>query len=333
MYRAYPRWIERKIPTISIRVNELAQPNPLKVINNFNAHLGHLSIFQIENYLKQISKGNYASPRDALQMLKRTVEDRKSRMMRDRRNAKKLKAKLIEQHAETIKDVVRRAIKYFLPLILNSKPYKLSETAKRYSRFILIKICQLLRQNVPERNSENIVENVLIKIADKIALLMIRFIDESNFKNPPTFNIQTCKALMKKCYPIELIESEERNESNGEDIEEENENDEDQEKGEDGESDGKEASDNADVERKLSFLRASQIDFSGIKCNDDEEQAQKQAEKASKAAAKEDRKRTRDKAKKAKKDAKNKGKEPMKDDCRGDINKKPQWNIEWVDRN
>lgn len=341
--RPWPKWVERKIHPCSLRVNELSEPNMLRLLNNFDFHLDHLSIFQIENYLKKITKGDYTTPEAALHMLKQSVQDRQKSVCRQRKEEKKFNEKLAEKHADDLKQIASCAIKHFEDIILDPQPLKPSEELTKYSEVILGNICRLLRQNVPSRDSENFKEQILCKIADKVAFCMIEFIKQSDFKNPPTFKIKTCEQFIKKCNPIEEIQREDKSFSSDGDVEGDqvqSKTDLGKENNDKAQGSGlnKQASNTSpvDKERKLSFLRLSQINFDGLNCGEENEKAeemraQRATERAAKSAAKASRKLGRQNAKKAK-NAKKGGEGAQDDDCLGNADKRPQWEVEWVDR-
>jgi hypothetical protein len=333
--------------------------------------LHHLNIFQIESFLNKLFRTKYQTPEETLKIIKQSIRERQLRIRCQRKEMKRLCNKLDKKRTETATNYSNYIVKTFRPFIVNDQVIPLTGVAAEYSDSILRQICQLMKQNVPERNSCDLAERILCKIADKISFWMINFLDSSNFKKIE--NSCNDANFMKNCYPIEDYYPHDGPESIvNEQIETEIISESEGSKDSVAEETQIELTDL--TEPKLSFLRQSQVIFDENECRELFERInQYQKDKAEKAAggggektgefsAGKSRKTKRkendnqnkiEKNDKKKKDAdKSKEKNKKKPEanaaeqtkrvrlpgdsdplgCYGNVNKKPQWEVEWIDR-
>lgn len=201
---------------------------------------------------------------------------------------------------------------------------ELTADGAKYSDVILIQLCKLMKQNVPLRNSCDIVDKIFIKIADKTAACMMEFIECSVFRNLEQCELDSecinehlnSNYPVEDCYPQEIEEAESEYEDASENL-----------------AQSFEASSSSIPEpliekEKMSFLSLSKVIVDQKYCHELLDQFENiQEEMAKQAVQKSTKKAARAAKRQVEKDKKNK-----KDDCLGDVNKKPQWQVEWVDK-
>lgn len=300
----------------------------MRVVNTFDDHLKHFSVFQIESCLKKIYRANYKTPSEAFGTMKQATKERCARVQRQKQEMRKLNSKLDEMRQETLRNLCRHISKCFGPFVQLNQPVELSEEAAQYSNVILVQICQMIRANA-RRNSEDIIQRLLCNFADKMGFWMAQFIEGSGFKTlrQNAFDdsgcmqkfLKTCQSPLE-CRPREDID--EKPSDTEEAAEEAPEDDSDTYLSADDEMKAP-----TDGGPKLSFLRLSQVKIDPAECQEANARfSSLRAQKGSKKAVSIQKKKNR-----GVNVAKRNAKKPNLD-CFGNVNKMPQWEVEWVDR-
>lgn len=321
----YPRWVEKTIEPASCALNQLAQPRRLRVLTTFDQHLHHMSICQIEHFLDKIFKVNYQTPEEALRMIKQTVSDRKMRIQRQRREINSLRNSLNERKKD-VGCLTTRFIDNIRTTMSSNQPTEATGEAEGYSDAILARICQLMKQPLPQKGSKSLIDRLLCNFAEKISFCMAEILDDDRTTNNSDEN-RCIDSYKKKCFAIEdfyprvpqspsTITEVDEVEGANEVIKQVSED-----------------TDEAVSEQLLSFLRKSQIIIDTEKCqqlsNVVENLQKVNEEKMIKKATK---KVERAKAKKLYEAKKNKALTGNSKECLGNVDQKPQWEVEWIDK-
>lgn len=288
---------------------------------------------QLENILDKMFKSNYQTPAEALRSIKQIVKDRKTRIQRQREEIKRLR-KMNDKKMEEAEKLTSRAIDNFKEIILSDQEVILDEHAARYSDAILAQICHIMKQEIPQRTSTCLTDRTLCKIADKIACCMAASL--SGLYKARSDESNECKGKgEKKCFEIQDYYPRDVSEtvSSTTTIAETEE----LEAPEVTELDGDSGAEEAGAQKKLSFLRKSQIQVNRSECerlfnvmeNYHEEKAQKLIMKSKKKQERDNAKNLR-KAKRER--AKRESSTGSATDCFGDVNKKPQWEVDWIEK-
>lgn len=305
----YPRWAEKTIEPASCALNQLAQPKNLRVLKTFDEHLHHMSICQIESFLDKIFKVNYQTPEQALRMIKQTVRDRQMRIQRQRREIKSLR-KCLTERKKDVGCLTARLIDNIRTTMSSSR------STDRYSDAILARICLLMKQPVPQKNSKSLIDRLLCNFAEKISNCMAEILDSNR-----TMELDGNRCIdsdKKKCFAIkdyyprmpqspstitevDVEEPEEVIEQVADEV--------------------------------VPFLRQSQINIDKEKCQQlfsvietiQKIKEEKVVEKAKKKAE-------RVKAKNLYKAKKEKALRGNSKECLGNVDQKPQWEVEWIDK-
>lgn len=321
----YPMWAERKIPLCTAKVDELARPKPHQLLDTFDQHLNHLSILQIENFLSKMYRKEYKTPKETIQIFTQCLMERRKRAGRQRKALRKMKFKMQRRALEaTSKDAINFVRRHISTNRPSSNPTCTADNNKnvvKYSDVILLQLCKLMKQNMPTRNSCDLIGRIFINIADKLAVTMAEFIECSGLLkiDQPEINTECIKGHQKNCYPIDdCYEASSDDEVTSEDeFEDSVEN-----------LDIPSSSNQSVHEPTMSFLRPSQIIVDKEDCKNMFGQLANlkrlQAEK--------------DAVKTAKRDARAKARAAMKkkkdgsQDCYGNVDEKPQWHVEWTEK-
>jgi hypothetical protein len=256
----------KKLPSCTTHINDLAQPNLLRVLQTFDQHLHHMTIFQIENFLNKLFP-ECQTPMETRQMIKRAIKEQKMRICRKQKEARKLRKKLNLKHAEEMPKLMAKVVESFRQFVLSDDEIELSDDAKKYSETILIEICRFMKQKVPQNDSRDVAEKALMRISDRIAIWMEDFVDQSGYKEiKSTYDESNCaKEMRKNCIPIDdyyprfgdIIKEVEEEEKDSESVSEEEE--------------FHEISNSQSPTKspsKISFLRASQIKLRDGECEE-----------------------------------------------------------------
>lgn len=315
-------WKSKKITPASLHVKELSNPKRLHLQQTFKEHLDHLSMIQAQNFLDRIHKKDYQTPREAVAMMKSKVKQ-----------SKQQKSCRIQQPENfcCIENFSQITLDKFREFLTDFQQHPLSEDPAKYSDVILRQLCDLMRQHVPEKDSCCLIDRILCKIADKFAKMFATFIEKSSFRDIEPSN---CEGATRKCFSIEdfvPLVPEESSSSVKSEIEEQD------EVQTAIQSEAQISLEEPETEKKLSFLRKSQIHLNPGDCNEistklaiyQKQKEERDNRKAKRAALK------RELARKARQDKKKKNRKGNDGvfDCYGNINKKPQWVVEWVDKN
>ena len=368
----------------------------MQVVETFDQRLPNLNISEIERFLNKIFRSGYQTPKEALFFIKKSIKDRKTRIRCQNAELKKLNNNLMRKRSEVAVNYSDYFVKCFRPYIIGDQFISLTGDGAKYSESILRQICRLMKQNVPERGSCEVVDQIFCQIADKIASWMLTFIEKSGFMKIDGHAPETSGCL-EDSYPIEDFYNQEPVEAS------------DSESINDGDSEDDQINVNqvVDLQPNASdlFLRQSQVVVDPNDCaalfakitkyqnekiqredeehlfeagnlvsgSSDADKKKKEREKKKKAAKKPKKEATgkdgkgKDGKKKGKKDGKKKDKDEKKSkkskkdgkggkekkkgdkgkkggrnhsdsdsdefDCYGDVEKKPQWHVEWVDHN
>ncbi|CRK91344.1 CLUMA_CG005017, isoform A [Clunio marinus] len=327
----FPRWIEKKIPPCTNLINSLAHPKMHKLLETFQTHLHHLSIFEIESFLKKMFEKDYLTPEEVFRSTKQTNIENKVRAQRRLKKMKKLCRRIECQSKKEEQNYIKNIIEKLTCSTLNQQ--ESHEPQSKLTEDILTQICLIMKQKVPQKNSHDLIGQIFYKLANKIASSLEDLITESGFKIISSNDNFECDAGKRKnCLEIVQYQSEvsERNENESETKEYESEEDTESDEDSDGEFDQSKDNQNdelEEIERKISFLNNSQVNFDVDECRELLNKAEALlAAIAKRAEGKAARKAKRDAVKKAKK--KNKG--GM--ECLGNVNRKPQWQVEWSEK-
>lgn len=327
----YPRWVDKTIEPASCALNQLAQPRTLRVLTTFDEHLHHMSICQIEHFLDKIFKVNYQTPEQAIRMIKQTVNDRKMRIQRQRREIKSLR-KCLNERKKDVGCLTTRFIDNIRTIMSSNEPTEADGEAEKYSDVILARICQLMKQPLPQEGSKSLIDRLLCSFAEKISYCMAEILDDDDRTNNSEEN-RCVDSDTKKCFAIKDFYPHvplSPSTTSEVDVEEAD------EVVEQVAEDAKHA-DEAVSNQLLSFLRKSQINIDLDKCQqltnivEDLKKAKmiKNEEKVVKKAAK---KVERAKAKKLYAAKKYKASSGDSKECLGNVDQKPQWEVEWIDK-
>lgn len=280
---------------------------------------------------------------ETIQSIKQSVKERQNRIKRQRAHIRKMKENINKVRLSNMKSVTDNTMKSFQQFILHVNKDQLSANVIKCSDVLLDRLSKFIKYQKPERESCELVDRIFLSITDKTALWMTKFVENSEFKNLDLsmFDGSKCKNLVSypigDCYPTppqQLSPSQLISES---ELESESENDVESdleiELSETTQEENVPIDSPKETEKKLSFLRDSQIKFDASVCREIFGKiSQLQVEKASKQVEKEQKKEKRNFVKKLAKSAKKKGKKGGLSDCLGDLNKKPQWEVEWIEK-
>jgi hypothetical protein len=322
--------------------------------------MGHLSIFQVENFMNKLYMKDYQTPQEAMSLMKAKASECRMRRLAQQRKTKKACRAQLRRTCGSVENVSQAIMKCFKPFISSAQQISLTAESAKYSDTILLQICQLMRIPVPPRDSCCLVQQILCKIADKLAWWMVSFLENSKFRDidSSAYDKSECaKEFKKSCFSIEDYYPHENPADTSDDEDE---------AFEPAEKCKPDEPVVVDAEKKMSFLRKSQIVLNPDDCKDifskiadyQKTKAEKEIKIAEKVAIKKEKakKAKQEKALKAKKgkhgkksslkSKKGKGKKSVRIggvigrgngsddefDCYGNVNKKPQWQIEWIEK-
>lgn len=197
--KSNPCWTTKRIEPASLRLNELALPRFPKVTETFGEHLHHMDIFLIENFLNKIYGNEYQTPEEAMTIVRQKLRDRQQQIRRQKKEAKKLRKKMCAKQTNTARNYSNYVNQSFRSYILSDQQVSLTGDAAKYSNSILNKLCRLMKQKVPKRDSCDLLGQILCKLADKIANWVVNFVENSDFKGKVK---ETCN-FVKECVSIE----------------------------------------------------------------------------------------------------------------------------------
>lgn len=250
--------------------------------------------------------------------------------------------------------MTKNIVDSFQQFMRTTEKVLISEDLTNLSEVLLGQFCQIMRIKKPEKDSGELVDCILQNIADKTAMWMAEFAENCNFMDSDMPALENCgDYLSNTSHSIENLashlsvketgnlESEEfkteqnyKSETNlgAESNIETGLSETDLEK-QKHEIDETEIEKSIEKESKISFLRQSQVKFDAVMCQDLFSKIdQYQEAKAAKEAVKATKKATRELDKKIAKENKEFGRSGSLTECLENINQKPQWEIEWVDK-
>lgn len=311
-----PIFAKRKIPSSGPIINNLAQPKAFQLLDNFEIHLKHLSIFQTEKFLNKVFGKKYNSPEETIQTIIKSQQehcvDYNKRMKNNR-------------WFEQMPTASDEAINYLRRYIREQPNLELQLKASKFNKHsdvILVKLCNLMNQNLPRQISNDLVDKFFVDLANKIATSMTELVECSRFMNISQCDLsnECIQEHQENCYPIENCCIKQVQDTLGSDVEYQD--------------SLPVSSSNESIyeslisdEQKTSFLSLSKVLINQEICQDLFGQLERlKALKAEKASIKAAKKLARALKRQEMKDMKAKA---LAGYCFGDVNKKPQWQVDW----
>lgn len=342
-----------------MHLNKLSQPKKLNLITTLKEHRYHLAYNQIENLIQRLNFGDHQTPQEVMQTIMQQLNDSNYKIRQQKCEIKRLKMKIAK--SKQFEDVSSQIISKLRQLVQCDRPMDMNEDCKKLADSILPKICQMTSHKVPNKNSTNSMDKAHIELANKLAVCVYDYIKSSSTKNQVNqLDISDClKRFKNMCIPIEGFYPQELTKSEFEMKQEETSleshdgtDDDDSENDELNSFDDVKIASNEKITAKLSFLRPSQINFNVKECQGTmsaiNAELQKYADKKGQKDAKRSERAEREKAvakEKAEKEAERKAQEKEeakakkrarrrkgKGLCFGNMNPKPQWQVEWKDK-
>lgn len=284
-----------------------------------------MSIFQIENFLKKMYQGDYATLEEALEIIRQITKDRQQRVNRQRVCMRKMRKKITEMKTSNMRSFTNNTIKSFRRYIIATRDGESSlpdDAAKKCSDVIVGQLSKLMKQQKPERDSCELIDRIFSKVADKTAEWMMKFVESSDFKIIDSSPCDDkCKGWFEEKFAANAEEAAQLQESFELEMNKGSE-----ETIQSMLSEVKSEEPAIEEESNL-FLRPSQINVDDALCNElFRKLSQLQREKAMKEDAKAQKKANRDAMKLAKK------KQNRLGQCLGNVDRKPQWEVEWIEK-
>lgn len=284
-----------------------------------------MSIFQIENFLNKIYRGDYATLEEALEIIRQITKDRQQRVNRRRVCMRKMMKKITEMRTLNMKSFTNNTIKSFRRYIVATRDGESTlpdDDAKKCSDVLVGQLSKFMKQQKPERDSCEIIDRIFNNIADKTAEWMMNFVESSDFK---IIDSSPCEDKCKIWFDEKFAANAEGETQLHESLELEM-SKQSEETIESMLSEVKSEEPAVEEESNL-FLRPSQINVDEALCNElFIKLSQLQREKAIKEDTKAQKKANRDASKSAKK------KQNRLGQCLGNADRKPQWEVEWIEK-
>jgi len=179
-----------------MRVDELAQPRKLAILDTWTRYTDLLSPYQIENFRNILNRVTYTSTNQAIQYFKQQKKEESRRKRCRQRKINKLMKKIIKKKLGDVKNILSTIYDKMKIFIMNSEEYELSEEMLKMSDTLLIIICKFIGCKLPNRKSKKVCHKFLVNLANKLTVWISNFLTTSGY-------IQECEAMINDYDDVE----------------------------------------------------------------------------------------------------------------------------------
>ncbi|XP_058458781.1 uncharacterized protein LOC131435178 [Malaya genurostris] len=170
----YARFVIKTIPAPTNQIKTLAQPKPCRVQHTITHHGNHLKPEQLERMNQHLNARDYLTLSESRKYARQQRRDEKMWLRHRQRQARMLKSRIIRLELGYLRDIMGTVYRKTRDYFLSEENSKLENELSLASEVILVRLCNLIAVDVPQRDSENILDKYYCEMADKLALWMWR---------------------------------------------------------------------------------------------------------------------------------------------------------------